>query len=137
MGPQTANQITSLMSLSERADHLEEQMMHELDNIITKSVFSNLTDGRVEMEGGEALRKKHPGKYMNMGPDPRLRRRCRTSRPCWIILSTGSPRATTCCKAVRWRSRTATARRWRWRACSTTSRWSASSAATTATGVRR
>jgi hypothetical protein len=68
----TSDQITSRVSLSERADHLEEQMMHELDRIITKSVFSHLTDGRVEMEGGEALRAKYPGKLMNMGPDPRL-----------------------------------------------------------------
>ena len=72
MGPQAASQITSNISLSERADHLEEQMMHELDKIVTKSVFSHLTDGHVDMEGGEALRKKYPGKYMNMGPDPRL-----------------------------------------------------------------
>ena len=60
------------MSLSERADHLEEQMMHELDRVITKSVFSHLTDGKVEMEGGAALQAKYPGKYFNMGPDPRL-----------------------------------------------------------------
>jgi hypothetical protein len=66
------DRLSSHMSLSERADHLEEQMMFELDRVITKSVFSHLTDGRVEMEGGEALRKKYPGKYMNMGPDPRL-----------------------------------------------------------------
>ena len=74
MGPQAANanKITSEMTLSERADHLEEQMMHELDSIITKSVFSNLTDGVVGMEGGAALQKKYPGKYFNMGADPRL-----------------------------------------------------------------
>ena len=61
MGPQAANAntITSHMTLSERADHLEEQMMHELDKIVTKSVFSNLTDGVVGMEGGAAL--KVPG----------------------------------------------------------------------------
>jgi len=77
MGPQTAtklqnDQLSSHMSLSERADHLEEQMMHELDSVITKSVFSHLTDGRVEIEGGATLQKKYPGKYFNMGPDPRL-----------------------------------------------------------------
>ena len=48
MNHQMANdKITSQMSLSERADHLEEQMMHELDRVITKSVFSHLTDGKV------------------------------------------------------------------------------------------
>jgi hypothetical protein len=66
------DKITSRMSLSERADHLEEQMMFELDRVITKSVFSHLTDGKVEMEGGAALLAKYPGKYFNMGPDPRL-----------------------------------------------------------------
>ena len=74
MGPQAAAtaKITSQMTLSERADHIEEQMMHELDRVVTKSVFSHLTDGKVEMEGGAALQAKHPGKYFNMGPDPRL-----------------------------------------------------------------
>ena len=62
----SSDKITSQMTLSERADHLEEQMMHELDHVITKSVFSHLTDGKVEMEGGAALQAKYPGKYFNM-----------------------------------------------------------------------
>src|SRR5690348_3206686 len=66
------NTLTSDMTLSARADALEEHMMHELDKIITKSVFSNLTDGQVAMEGGAVLQAKNPGKYFNMGPDPRL-----------------------------------------------------------------
>jgi hypothetical protein len=73
MGPQAvASKITSEMTLSERADAIEEHMMHELDKIVTKSVFSHLTEGHVEMEGGAALMAKYPGKYFNMGPDPRL-----------------------------------------------------------------
>ena len=60
------------MTLSEKADAIEEHMMHELDKIVTKSVFANMTDGHVDMEGGAALQKKYPGKYFNMGPDPRL-----------------------------------------------------------------
>jgi hypothetical protein len=74
MGPQAAQaaKITSEMTLSERADAIEEHMMHELDKIVTKSVFANMTDGHVDMEGGAALMKKYPGKYFNMGPDPRL-----------------------------------------------------------------
>src|SRR6185437_11318230 len=73
MGPQAAQaKITSEMTLSEKADAIEEHMMHELDKIVTKSVFSNLTDGHVDMEGGAALQKKYPGKYFNMGADPRL-----------------------------------------------------------------
>jgi len=73
MGSQApAEKITSQMTLSERADALEHHMMEELDHIVTKSVFSHLTEGRVDMEGGAALRDKYPGKYFNMGPDPRL-----------------------------------------------------------------
>jgi hypothetical protein len=77
MGPQAAHahqhdQITSQMTLSERADALEEQMMHDLEKVVTKSVLANLMDGRVEMAGGAALQSKYPGKYFNMGADPRL-----------------------------------------------------------------
>jgi HD domain len=63
----------SPMTLSERADELEEQLMHELtDKIATKSVLFNMGDGKVEMEGGAALQAKHPGKLFLMGADPRL-----------------------------------------------------------------
>src|SRR4029079_6651442 len=73
MGPQAAHaKITSEMTLSEKADAIEEHMMHELDKIVTRSVFSHLTDGEGAREGGAALQKKYPGKYFNMGPDPRL-----------------------------------------------------------------
>ena len=61
------------MTLSERADELEEQMMHELnEKIATKSVLFTLADGKVEMESGAALLAKNPGKYFLMGADPRL-----------------------------------------------------------------
>src|SRR5580704_13361342 len=66
MGPHPA------MTLSERADELEERMAEELERIVTKSVLFNLADGKVEMESGPALQKKYPGKYMLMGADPRL-----------------------------------------------------------------
>jgi len=66
MGPQAAT------TLSERADQLEERMAEELERIVTKSVLFTLADGKVEMESGPALQKKYPGKYMLMGPDPRL-----------------------------------------------------------------
>jgi hypothetical protein len=73
MGPQAAtSKITSQMTLSERADELEERMTHELEHIVTKSVLFNLGEGRVEMEGGAALQAKHPGKLFLMGEDPRL-----------------------------------------------------------------
>jgi HD domain-containing protein len=61
------------MTLSERADELEEQMMNELnERIATKSVLFNMGDGKVEMESGPALMAKNPGKYFLMGADPRL-----------------------------------------------------------------
>jgi hypothetical protein len=66
MGPQAA------LTLSERADELEEQMARDLEKIVTKSVLFNLADGKVEMDSGPALQKKYPGKYMLMGADPRL-----------------------------------------------------------------
>jgi hypothetical protein len=77
MGPQAAtahqhDKVTSQITLSERADALEEQMMHDLEKVVTKSVLANLMDGRVEMAGGAALQAKYPGKYFNMGADPRL-----------------------------------------------------------------
>jgi hypothetical protein len=61
------------LTLSERADELEEQLMNELsERIATKSVLFNMGDGKVEMEGGAALQAKHPGKLFLMGADPRL-----------------------------------------------------------------
>ena len=73
MGPQAAtSKVTNQLTLSERADELEERMMHELEHIVTKSVLCNLTDGRVEMAGGAALQAKYPGKLFLMGEDPRL-----------------------------------------------------------------
>jgi len=66
------NQHSGVPSMSDRADVLEEQMMHELNSIATKSVLFNLGDGKVEIESGPSLMAKNPGKYMLMGADPRL-----------------------------------------------------------------
>jgi hypothetical protein len=61
------------MTLSERADELEEQMMHELsERIATTSVLFNMGNGEVAMQSGAALQAKNPGKYFLMGADPRL-----------------------------------------------------------------
>jgi hypothetical protein len=66
-------QHASAMTLSERADELEEQMMHELtERIATTSVLFNMGNGEVGMESGAALQAKNPGKYFLMGADPRL-----------------------------------------------------------------
>src|SRR3984893_17873500 len=70
MGPQTASRP---ITLSERADELEERMMHELDaKIATKSLLFELADGKRDMVGGAALMAQNPGKYFLMGDDPRL-----------------------------------------------------------------
>jgi hypothetical protein len=66
------NQHAGAPSMSDRADALEEQMMHELNSIATKSVLFNLGDGKVEIESGPSLMAKNPGKFMLMGADPRL-----------------------------------------------------------------
>src|SRR3569623_3113653 len=60
------------MSMSERADELEEEKMHEMERILSRSTFSYLADGKQEMDVGADLLKKNPGKHFLMGPDPRL-----------------------------------------------------------------
>jgi hypothetical protein len=61
------------MTLSERADELEEQMMQELnEKIATKSVLFGMADGKVEIQNGNDLLAKNPGKYFLMGADKRL-----------------------------------------------------------------
>ena len=60
-------------TLSERADELEEHMMHELNNkIATKAVLYTMGDGKVEMESGPAVLARNPGKHFLMGDDSRL-----------------------------------------------------------------
>jgi hypothetical protein len=60
------------MTLSERVDALEEQMMHELERIVSKSTFAHLADGKLEMDGGFELLQRNPGRHLLMGADPRL-----------------------------------------------------------------
>jgi hypothetical protein len=55
-------------TLSERADELEERMMHELNGrIATRSVLFGMADGKIEIEDGAALQAGHGGKYFLMG----------------------------------------------------------------------
>jgi hypothetical protein len=61
------------LTLSERADELEEEMMHALsERIATRSTLFYLGDGKVTMDSGEALLAANPGKHFLMGADPRL-----------------------------------------------------------------
>jgi len=66
------NEHARLTSVSERADELEEHMMHELERIVTKSTLHYLNDGKQQMDMGPAILAKNPGKHFLMGPDPRL-----------------------------------------------------------------
>ena len=59
-------------SISERADELEEEKMHEMERILSRSTFAYLADGKREMDVGADLLKKNPGKHFLMGADPRL-----------------------------------------------------------------
>ncbi|MGC1092597.1 MAG: hypothetical protein WA905_07670, partial [Pseudolabrys sp.] len=59
-------------SMSERADELEEEKMHEMERIITRSTIAHLMDGNVRMDTSPEMRAKHPGKFFLMGDDPRL-----------------------------------------------------------------
>jgi len=66
--------VTPPKTMSERADALEEQMMHEMEHILTKSTLHYLSDGKVTMDGGMDLLAKNPGKYFLLGEDKRLPR---------------------------------------------------------------
>jgi hypothetical protein len=60
------------LSMSERADRLEEEKMHEMERIITRSTLAHLMDGNVKMDTSVEMRARHPGKFFLMGDDPRL-----------------------------------------------------------------
>jgi len=63
---------TRQLTVSERADELEEQMMHELERIVSKSTLFHLADGNLKADSSAELMAKNPGKYLLMGADPRL-----------------------------------------------------------------
>jgi len=61
------------MTLSERADELEERMLNDLnDKIATRSVLFGMAEGKIEIQSGADLLAKNPGKTMLMGADKRL-----------------------------------------------------------------
>ena len=71
MGPQSA----AAVSLSDLADQHEHGLTDELNTIVTNSVLFRLAkEGHVEMENGAALRAAHPGKFMIMRDDPKLKK---------------------------------------------------------------
>src|SRR6185295_4352061 len=60
------------LTVSERADELEERMMHELERIVSKSTLFHLADGHLKSDSSAELMAKNPGKHFLMGADPRL-----------------------------------------------------------------
>jgi hypothetical protein len=67
------NEHARAPTLSERADELEEEMMHQLsERIATKSTLFYLADGKREMADEQGLIAANPGKHLLMGADPRL-----------------------------------------------------------------
>src|SRR5262245_34496040 len=71
--PQECRMTSSAtMTMSERADELEEQMLDELNNkMATKAVLYNMGDGKVEIQNGAAALAANPGKVFLMGHDKR------------------------------------------------------------------
>src|ERR1700683_4925177 len=67
------NEHVHTPTLSERADEVEEKMMHDLaERVATQSVLFGMADGKIEMLNGFASKKNNPDKYFLMGADPRL-----------------------------------------------------------------
>ena len=66
------NQHLDPVSVSQKADELEEHMMHELERIVTKSTLHYLAEGEVKMDAAAPIMAKNPGKHFLMGADPRL-----------------------------------------------------------------
>lgn len=69
------NERVKSMTVSERADAIEEKMMSELaERVATKSVLFGMADGTIEMINGMEFKKANPDRYFLMGADPRLPR---------------------------------------------------------------
>jgi hypothetical protein len=66
------NQHLDPVSVSQKADELEESMMHELERVVTKSTLHYLAEGEVKTTPPRRSGRKNPGKHFLMGADPRL-----------------------------------------------------------------
>ena len=107
-GRLTMNEHAKPLTLSERADELEEQMMHELnESIATKSVLFGMADGKVEMANGQELMAEEPGQVFPHGRRPAPAEDAGQADADRFLQRCASPRPITCCRAPRTRSRTA------------------------------
>ncbi len=67
--------MADAMTMSQRADALEDKMARELDVLVVKSRLHQLAEGDMSAPpSGSVLQKAHPGAVMLMGDDPRLPR---------------------------------------------------------------
>src|SRR6185503_15225778 len=66
------NEHAHPLTVSERADELEEEKMHEMERILTRSTIAHLMDREVKIDISAEMRAKYPGKFFLMGDDPRL-----------------------------------------------------------------
>ncbi len=60
------NEHAHPLSVSERADELEEEKMHEMERIITKSTIAHLMDGEVKMDTSPEMKSpvlERPGQH--------------------------------------------------------------------------
>ena len=73
------NEHLNPQSISQRADHLEEEMMHELERVVTKSTLHYLSDGEVKMDSSADLWKSIRAPCSTWAPT-RACRRCPRSR---------------------------------------------------------
>ena len=62
------NQHNKPQSIAQRADELEEEMMHELERVVTRSTLHYLADGEIRMDTTAAAWAKNPKAIFNMGP---------------------------------------------------------------------
>jgi hypothetical protein len=62
------------LSMSEQADEIEEQMMHALERVATKSALFHMADGHVGLDSSADAWAKNPDATFLMGADPRLPR---------------------------------------------------------------
>ena len=61
------NEHAHPLSMSERADELEEEKMHEMERIITKSTIAHLMDGEVKMDTSPEMQREASGQVFPDG----------------------------------------------------------------------
>ena len=116
------NQHMKPHSISQAADELEEEMMHELERVMTKSTLHYLAEGEIKIDTSAAAWAKNPKAIFNMGRGSAAAADAREADAHRLFpLPLRLP--CTCCRARRMRSRPGTTRRSCSPVCCTTSAW--------------